>query len=433
MKKKPIIVLLLVAIAALLALFTIFMLYGPWSSAQPDLPPTQIPDPPQIVVPPEDIAVAPDDDVVIPPEDTTLPKEDTALSEEAQILAQHHETALDILSTMSTHEKICQMFIVFPECLTGVGRVTTSGEMTKTAIANYPVGGLIYNRGNMHTSEQVTKMLSDVQSYSTIPLILTCDEEGGTVTRVMSTVGTQWVDSMLDYVDLGVKGAYDNAVIISGQLKSLGFNTDLAPVADVWSNPQNTVIGNRAYSTDFQEAATLIPAAVAGFQDSGIACTLKHFPGHGDTATDSHFSSVYVDKSLETLQMEELLPFQSGIDAGADCVMIGHMIVSKLDDEPAPFSHRIVTQLLREEMGFTGIVMTDSLEMSALTQHYTGSEMILKSLHAGMDVFLGPADLPLAVDAITQAVNNGEITPERLDESVMRILMMKLKSGIIVS
>ena len=215
-------------------------------------------------------------------------------------------------------------------------------------------------------------MLSNTQSYSKIPLILTCDEEGGRVNRLMSTVGTTYIGPMFGYRDQGAETARQNAHTIASDMRVLGFNADLAPVADVWSNPDNTVIGDRAYSDDFAQAAELIPEAVRGFHSGGVATTLKHFPGHGDALADSHDGAVYVSKPLEQLRREELLPFRAGIASGSDMVMIGHLILTEIDAaQPAPFSYRIVTELLREELGFQGVVITDGLQMKALTDSYT--------------------------------------------------------------
>ena len=224
--------------------------------------------------------------------------------------------------------------------------------------------------------------------------------------------------------------AFENARTIAADLVSCGFNTDLAPVADVWSNPENTVIGDRAYSDDFQQAAGLVAAAVEGFHDGGVATALKHFPGHGDTSADSHEGAVYVERTLEELRQAELVPFQAGIDAGTDLVMVGHLIVSDIDDQPAPFSYAIVTELLRQEMGFDGVVITDALQMKAMTDAYSSAEIALKAVKAGVDLLLCPEDLESAVDALTRAVEEGEITMARLYESVLRILTLKLERGL---
>lgn len=333
----------------------------------------------------------------------------------------------EVLDGMELREKICQMFIVFPSALTGTANVTTAGEKTQLGLEKYPVGGLLYDRSNMVDQEQVRAMLETAQSFSKIPLILTCDEEGGRVNRLMATVGTTRVGPMLDYKDQGIGKAKENARTIASDMLSCGFNMDLAPVADVWSNPDNTVIGDRAYSSDFQQAAELVAAAVEGFHEGGAACTLKHFPGHGDTSADSHYGSVYVYKTLDELRLEELVPFQAGIGAGADAVMMGHMIIEKVDEQPALFSYKIVTELLREEMGFQGVVMTDSLQMQAMTNHFSSGEIALGAVKAGVDILLCPKDLGEAVDALMEAVESGELSEERIDESVWRILQLKAR------
>ena len=186
------------------------------------------------------------------------------------------------------------------------------------------------------------------------------------------------------------------------------------------------MIRTRAYSDDFAQAAELVAAAVEGFHAGGVVCTLKHFPGHGDTSADSHYGAVYVTKSLEELREAELLPFRAGIEAGADMVMIGHLTVPALDEKPAPFSHAVVTELLRQELGFTGVVITDALEMGALGDWSSG-EIAVMAVQAGVDLLLCPGDPAAALQALSGAVENGELSMERIDESVLRILRMKLR------
>lgn len=336
-----------------------------------------------------------------------------------------------LLEEMSLREKVYQLFIVFPSQVTGVSPVTQAGDLTRQGLAEYPVGGFLYNKTNMVSREQVTEMLTTVQTYSRIPLFLTCDEEGGRVNRLMGTVGTTYIDSMISYKDQGTEKAAENAEIIAGDMVSCGFNADFAPVADVWSNLQNTVIGDRAYSDDFSQAAELVAAAVGGFHKGGVACTLKHFPGHGDTEEDSHNGAVYVAKTLEELRAGELLPFQAGIDAGADMVMIGHLTVADVEEVPALFSYEIVTRLLREEMGFEGVVITDSLQMKAVTRYYDSGQAAVLAVQAGVDILLCPEDLEEAADALMDAVETGVISKERLNQSVLRILKLKEERGIL--
>ena len=335
------------------------------------------------------------------------------------------------LAGMDLYEKVCQMFMVQPADITGVSGVTVAGDATRAALEKHPVGGLMYDTTNMVDKNQVLTMATTTQTYVKIPLLLACDEEGGRVARLMVTVGTTRVGPMLSYKDAGVEMARINAATIAGDMVSCGLNMDLAPVADVWSNPQNTVIGDRAYSDEFYQASLLIPKAVEGFHEGGVACTLKHFPGHGDTSADSHYGSVYVYKPLDRLRAEEFLPFAAGIDAGADAVMLGHIILGELGDEPVLFSGTMVTDVLRGELGFDGVVMTDSLKMQAMSDHYTSGEIAVRSVSAGVDLLLCPADLDGAIQALLDAVASGELTEERIDESVTRILTMKYNMGLL--
>ena len=335
-----------------------------------------------------------------------------------------------LLADMSLHEKVCQLFVVRPEVLTGLSPVTVAGEATQQALENYPVGGLIYSVDNLVTQEQTREMIENTQSYSKIPLIISADEEGGNVGRLMYKLGTTFIHSMYSYKDEGPETAYQNALTIGTDMVSCLFNTDYAPVADVWTNPANTVIGDRAYSDDFEQAAELVASAAQGFTDAGVVCCLKHFPGHGDTDTDTHEGAAVVDKSLEELRAGELLPFISGIEAGADMVMIGHITVTALDEVPATISEAVISGLLREELGWDGVVIADSLDMGAMAG-YDNGEVCVRFIEAGGDILLGVPDLAAAVSAVEAAVSEGRLTEQRLDESVQRILELKIEHGII--
>ncbi len=338
--------------------------------------------------------------------------------------------AEELLAGMSLREKLCQLMIVRPEVLTGESPVTAAGETTRLALEQYPVGGLIYSVDNLVTQEQTREMIENTQSYSKIPLIISADEEGGNVGRLMYKLGTTFIHSMYSYKDEGPETAYQNALTIGTDIVSCLFNTDYAPVADVWTNPANTVIGDRAYSDDFEQAAELVASAVQGFTDAGVVCCLKHFPGHGDTDTDTHEGAAVVDKSLEELRAGELLPFISGIEAGADMVMIGHITMTALDEVPATISEAVISGLLREELGWDGVVITDSLDMGAMAG-YDNGEVCVRFIEAGGDILLGVPDLAAAVSAVEAAVSEGRLTEQRLDESVQRILELKIEHGII--
>lgn len=337
--------------------------------------------------------------------------------------------AEELLAGMSLREKLCQLMIVRPEVLTGESPVTAAGETTRLALEQYPVGGLIYSVDNLVTQEQTREMIENTQSYSKIPLIISADEEGGNVGRLMYKLGTTFIHSMYSYKDMGEDTAYQNALTIGTDMVSCLFNTDFAPVADVWTNPANTVIGDRAYSDEFGQASELVAAAVRGFTESGVICCVKHFPGHGDTSTDTHEGAAVVDKSLEELRAGEFLPFEAGIEAGVDMVMVGHITVNAVDDEPATISHEVITGLLREELGWDGAVVTDSLDMGALAGYEIG-EVCVKYLEAGGDIMLGIPDLAAALTALETAVTEGRLTEQRIDESALRVLMLKLSHGI---
>lgn len=337
--------------------------------------------------------------------------------------------AEELLAGMSLREKLCQLMIVRPEVLTGESPVTAAGETTRLALEQYPVGGLIYSVDNLVTQEQTREMIENTQSYSKIPLIISADEEGGNVGRLMYKLGTTFIHSMYSYKDMGEDTAYQNALTIGTDMVNCLFNTDFAPVADVWTNPANTVIGDRAYSDEFGQASELVAAAVRGFTESGVICCVKHFPGHGDTSTDTHEGAAVVDKSLEELRAGEFLPFEAGIEAGVDMVMVGHITVTAVDDEPATISHEVITGLLREELGWDGVVVTDSLDMGALAGYEIG-EVCVKYLEAGGDIMLGIPDLAAALTALETAVTEGRLTEQRIDESALRVLMLKLSHGV---
>lgn len=335
------------------------------------------------------------------------------------------------LADMSLRDKVCQMMFVRPESITGIDVVTAAGDTTKSALEQYPVGGIVYFAQNMESKDQVKEMIDNSQSYSKVGLFISTDEEGGMVNRLMNTVGTTYIDSMYNYKDEGIQKAHDNAYTIASDMAVLGFNMDFAPVADVWSNPDNTVIGERAYSDDYSQAAELVDSAVKGFKDGGVMCTLKHFPGHGDTAEDSHYSSAYVRRTKDEIMADEMQPFTAGIDAGAEFVMVGHLIVPDIDELPATLSYKITTEMLRNEMHFEGIAITDSLAMSSIADNYGVGESAVMSIKAGIDMLLDPTDIDTAIDAVVQAVESGDITEDRINESVRRILTLKEKHGLL--
>ncbi len=365
-------------------------------------------------------------------ESGTTTEEQTADSQETTEVTEEEKPSLvdETLAGMTLHEKVCQMMFVTPEELTGEDGVTVAGDATRQALENYPVGGIVYFAKNLESQDQVKEMIDNSQKYSSIGLFVATDEEGGVVNRLMDTVGTTYIGSMYYYKDDGDETAYENAYTIANDMSALGFNLDFAPVADVWSNPDNTVIGERAYSDDYAQAAELVGNAVKGFNDGGVMCTLKHFPGHGDTAEDSHYSSAYVHRTKEEIMADEMQPFRSGIEAGAEFVMVGHLIVPDIDEVPATLSYKIATGILRDELKFEGVVITDSFEMESIADNYSVDDAVVMSVKAGMDMILQPKDMASAVNSIEQAVADGELSEDRIDESVRRILTLKESRGL---
>ena len=366
-------------------------------------------------------------------ESGTTTEEHTADSQETTEVTEEEKPSLvdETLAGMTLHEKVCQMMFVTPEELTGEDGVTVAGDATRQALENYPVGGIVYFAKNLESQDQVKEMIDNSQKYSSIGLFVATDEEGGVVNRLMDTVGTTYIGSMYYYKDDGDETAYENAYTIANDMSALGFNLDFAPVADVWSNPDNTVIGERAYSDDYAQAAELVGNAVKGFNDGGVMCTLKHFPGHGDTAEDSHYSSAYVHRTKEEIMADEMQPFRSGIEAGAEFVMVGHLIVPDIDEVPATLSYKIATGILRDELKFEGVAITDSFEMESIADNYSVDDAVVMSVKAGMDMILQPKDMASAVNSIEQAVADGELSEDRIDESVRRILTLKESRGLL--
>lgn len=340
------------------------------------------------------------------------------------------------LEAMTLEEKVAQLFVVLPEALVdGAWNVTAAGSETKAALDEIPVGGVIYMENNLQSREQVKEMLGNVQAYSMerigLPAFLCVDEEGGTVARVGKS-GRFDVPVLPDMAEIGQEGGREAAAQagdeIGTYLSELGFNVDFAPVADVWSNPENTVVSKRSFGSDPDKTAELALAVAEGLKAHGILSAYKHFPGHGATAGDTHNGYAYTDKTLEELRECELLPFQDGVEHQVPIIMVGHISLPKVvgDDTPASLSYRIITELLREELGYDGLVITDALNMKAIVQQYSSEEAAVMTLAAGTDLLLMPKDFRGAYEGVLAAIGDGRLSEERIDASVERILRAKL-------
>ena len=366
------------------------------------------------------------------PENMTVPTESTTQNVTA---SQHDEIEDDvelILSDMTVEEKVYQMMFVTPESLTGVGQVIQAGNTTKEALEKCPVGGIIYFSQNIKSREQVTQMITTTQDYSKIPLFIGVDEEGGRVARIaskpeMETTKLGPMKNVKSYEE-----AYSVGQTLGKELKELSFNVDFAPVADVIIYEKNSEIGDRSFGTDPEGVAGCVGEVVKGLEENGVSSTLKHFPGHGSTKVDSHTGYSASERTLEELRQCEFLPFKKGIEAGCDFIMVSHMTLVNATSEklPSSLSKEVITGYLKSELGFEGIVITDSLSMGAITQEYGNGEAAVMAIEAGNDMLLMPKDIKIAADAVIKAVNEGRISEERINESVRKILTIKKEKGM---
>lgn len=350
------------------------------------------------------------------------------------------DTAIEaLLQQMTLREKVGQLFYVRPEALcpeyeaSGKGMVTYSlQEVTagmRERARKYPVGGIVLFAHNIGDPAQLTAFTDSLHRLPGRPL-LAIDEEGGRVARIGNNERFD-VFRVPSIAEVGATGkpqlAFDTGKAIGGYLKKYGFHIDFAPVADVNTNPENIVIGKRAFSDHPDKAAPMVAKYLEGLASAGITGCLKHFPGHGDTKDDSHTGYVQTDKNWDELLRCELIPFQAGIKAGARLIMTAHIAAPRItgSDVPATLSPLMLQDKLRGELGYDGIIVSDALGMGAISKHYSSAESAVLCLKAGGDILLMPEKLPEAFEAVLKAVENGEISEGRIDESVRRILGLK--------
>lgn len=336
------------------------------------------------------------------------------------------------ISEMPLEDKVAGLFIVTPEALTGVRTVIQAGEGTQAALNEYAVGGLIYSRHNIVDEEQLTTMLSNTISMSKYPLFLAVEEEGGSVSRVAeSGIDVAQVGDMAEIGESGdTEQAYQAGMTIGTYLGEFGFNLDFAPVADV-SDPENSVLGDRVFGSDAGQVADMVSKTVEGIEAAGVSACLKHFPGIGYMEEDTHDSRAEAERTLDEMRGIDFIPFQAGIDAGADCVMVSHVIVADTEDAvPSSLSKTIMTDVLRSELGFEGVIITDALNAAAITEYYTTGEAAVGAIRAGADMLLMPDDFHAAYEAVLTAVQDGTILEERIDESLERIYRVKYAANL---
>lgn len=332
------------------------------------------------------------------------------------------------LSDLSLEEKVGQMIFA------GIkGKVMTNE--TETIISTHQVGGIILFKDNLKKANQSVTLLNAIKqenSNNKVPLFLGIDEEGGRISRLPE------LTKLPTNEEIGFRNdasfSYGIGKLLGKQLSAFGFNLDFAPVLDINSNPENPIIGDRSFGKDAQKVSELGIQTMEGIQSEQVIPVIKHFPGHGDTAVDSHKELPIVQKSLKDLQGLELIPFKKAINQGTEVVMTGHILLPKIDPTyPASLSEKIIKGILRKQLGYEGIIITDDMTMKAIVNTFEIGEAAVSAIKAGNDIVLVAhdyANVIKAKDAILQAVKTGEISEQRIDESVNRILSIKKKYNL---
>lgn len=363
-------------------------------------------------------------------------KKETKLKTEDLDEATLEGMAEDITDEMSLKNKIGQLFMVSLYSLDQAdskNQTKITSEMKET-LKKYPVGGVVLFSKNMKTAKQTRQLISDLQDASYVPLFVAVDEEGGEVSRVASNdkmnvthypsarkIGETYDDQQIE--DMGKNQ--------SKELKALGFNMNFAPVADVLTNADNIEIGDRSFGSDAGKVADIISTLVKSMQKQQISATLKHFPGSGDTNGDTHTGSIKTEQSIQELRKTDFLPFQAGIKAKTDAIMVSHLMLANVTDEeePSSLSKRVVTDILRKELEYDGMIITDAMNMKSITDNYSAGEAAVKAIQAGNDIVVMPENLKKAYKAVKIALRNGTIKESQIDDSVERIIYTKLKRG----
>lgn len=329
----------------------------------------------------------------------------------------------EVLENMTLDEKIGQMMIIYY-------RAASMDSTLKSALETVQPGGFILFAENMSSYDGTLKLIKEIKASSKIPMFMSIDEEGGKVQRLLKLQGKE-VSNVPSMYDVGLKNdtelTYQVGKLLAEELKVFGINMDFAPVIDVYSNPDNKVIGTRSFGTTAELVSTHGQKLAAGLLDNGVIPVYKHFPGHGNTATDSHYDLPLVNKTKEELMNLDLIPFIDAIKNDAKLIMVGHLAVPSLtgDNTPASLSKSMITDFLKNELNYKGLVITDALDMGALTNYYSDDEICGKAVEAGVDILLMPKSSKKCLKSVQDAVKNGTVTEEQINESVRKILELK--------
>lgn len=371
----------------------------------------------------------PSNDITPPPSNITpLPK------------GEEQSKAEKLLDSMTLEEKIGQLFILRPDAMQLNLTSEQINEPTKNgvtefdvkmqeALIKYHIGGVVLFGKNISTPEQLTTFIYEMQQHSVIPLFVGIDEEGGNVSRIANSPNFD-VPKFQSMQKIGETGNTTNALnvglAIGTYLKQYGFNLDFAPVADTNTNPENIVIGSRSFGNDPDLVAKMVLAEITGLHESKIMSCIKHFPGHGDTKGDTHTGYVSIEKTWKELRECELIPFINSLNT-TDMVMISHITMPNITTHklPASLSAELIEEKLCGELGYKGVIISDSMAMGAITNEYSSSESATKAILAGIDIILMPEDFVDAYNGIYKAVKKGIISEKRIDRSVLKVLSLK--------
>lgn len=349
------------------------------------------------------------------------------ITEEERMLQELVET---YVQQMTIEEKVASLFMVTPESITNVTKAIQAGAGTEKALKEYPVGGIIYFSQNIQSESQFKEMLKKTSEMSKYPIFLGMDEEGGSVSRLgNSSVG---VTNVGDMSDIGAtedeQKSYEAYSTIGQYLKDYGINLNFAPVSDV-KTTNNNVFDKRSFGPDPLITSMMVESGVTALQENGVSACVKHFPGHGSADGDSHETIVTTNSSIEEMRANEFLPFQAGIDAKTDFIMVGHISAPLVtgDTTPASLSFKMITEILKNELKYEGIIITDSMSMKSITDNYTSKEATLAAISAGADMILMPENFKESYEAVLAAITDGTITEERINESVRKIFKVKYR------
>lgn len=336
------------------------------------------------------------------------------------------------IEVMPLEDKVAGLFMVRPESITGVSTAVKAGDGTREALAKHAVGGIVYFAKNIQSAEQLKEMISNTRSYSKYPLFIGIDEEGGSVSRLADKSLVDRVNSaQVISQSLDASNAYQAGTTIGTYMAEYGFDLDFAPVADL-TNISKSIMTKRSFGSDAASAIPFVTSMMQGLEEQGITACVKHFPGIGSTVQDTHDGLAVSNRTAEEFRAEEFTVFKAAIDEGANMIMVGHMAAPSLvgDNTPSSMSSVIVTDILREELGFEGVIITDAMDMSAISEYYESDHAAIMALKAGCDMILMPDDYQVAYNGVLQAVKDGVISEERVNDSLRRIYRIKLADKV---